>query len=165
MAFRKPTTQHGAAPGNGPVDLLGLTHDGTQSPRGSWGITRRTARKRRRRTKKAWWRWWRAHRQAPLNDHYRRLGLKRRGHCQYDGMRGHFRVRDEVRRDAEKAWRYWLSRRSRTRAIGWEKCQRRLQTSVLPTPTIVPTIGSVMQGRTVMRRSGAETPVTEAPYA
>ena len=68
------------------------------------------------------------------------LGLKLRGHFQYDGRRGNFRLRDEVRREAEKAWRYWLSRRSRTSAIGWETFQRLVQTSILPTAKIVHTI-------------------------
>jgi hypothetical protein len=45
-----------------------------------------------------------------------------------------------VLRSAEKAWRDWLSRRSSTRAIGWEKFQQRLETSGLPTPRIVPNI-------------------------
>jgi len=44
---------------------------------------------------------------------------------------------EEVRRSAEKAWRYWLSRRSSKSAIGWEKFQQRLETYVLPTPKIV----------------------------
>jgi RNA-directed DNA polymerase len=140
MAFRKPATPQGAAPGNGTFDFLGLTHYWTKSRRGYWVIKRRTARKRLRRTKKALWRWCRATRQAPLKDQYRMLCLKLRGHFQYDGIRGNFRLLDEVRRYAEKAWRYWLSRRSSTRAIGWAKFQRLLQTYVLPTPKIVHTI-------------------------
>jgi hypothetical protein len=139
-AFRKPATPQGAAPGNGTFDFLGLTHYWTKSRRGSWVITRRTARKRLRRTKKALWRWCRANRHAPLKAQYRRLCLKLRGHFQDYGIRGNFRWLDEVRRYAEKAWRYWLSRRRSKSAIGWEKFPRRLQTSVLPTPKIVHTI-------------------------
>jgi RNA-directed DNA polymerase len=140
MAFRKPATQHGADPGNGTFDCRGLTHDWTKSRRGYWVIKRRTARKRLRRTKTALWRWCRANRHAPRKDQYRMLCLKLRGHFQYYGLRGNFRLRDEVRREAEKAWRYWLSRHSRTSAIGWETFQRLLQTSILPTPKIVHTI-------------------------
>ena len=84
-------------------------------------IKRRTARKHRCRTT----------RQAPVKDQYQRLCLK---------LRGHFRLLEEVRRFAEKAWRYWLSRRSSKSAIGWEQFQRLLQTYVLPTPKIVHTI-------------------------
>jgi hypothetical protein len=42
-----------------------------------------------------------------------------------------------VRRYAEKAWRYWLSRRSSKSAICWEKFEKLLTTYVLPTPKIV----------------------------
>jgi RNA-directed DNA polymerase len=68
------------------------------------------------------------------------LGLKLRGHFRYYGIRGNFRLLEDVRRYAEQAWRYWLSRRSSKSAIGWEQCQRLLQTYVLPTPKIVHTI-------------------------
>ena len=140
IAFRKPATQQGTDRGNGTFDFLGLTHYWTKSRRGYWVIKRRTARKRLRRTKKALWRWCRANRHAPLKDQYRMLCLKLRGHFQYYGIRGNFRLLDEVRRYAEKAWRYWLSRRSSKSVIGWEKFQRLLQTYVLPTPKIVHTI-------------------------
>jgi len=140
IAFRKPEARQASADGNGTFDFLGLTHYWTKSRRGYWVIKRRTARKRLRRTKKALWRWCRANRHAPLKDQYRMLCLKLRGHFQYYGIRGNFRLLDEVRRHAEKAWRYWLSRRSSKSAIGWEKFQRLLQTYVLPTPKIVHTI-------------------------
>ena len=68
------------------------------------------------------------------------LCQKLRGHFQYYGIRGNFRLLEEVRRYAEKAWRYWLSRRSSKSAIGWEKFQKLLETYVLPTPKIVHTI-------------------------
>jgi hypothetical protein len=68
------------------------------------------------------------------------LGLKLRGHFRDYGRRETLRLREEVRRLAEKAWRYWRSRRSSTSAIGWEEFQRLLQTYVLPTPKIVHTI-------------------------
>ena len=128
-----------SADGNGTFDFLGLTHYWTKSRRGFWVIKRRTARKRLRRTKKALWRWCRTNRHAPLKDQYQMLCLKLRGHFQYYGIRGNFRLLEEVRRYAEKAWRYWLSRRSSKSAIGWEKFQQLLQTYVLPTPKIVHT--------------------------
>jgi hypothetical protein len=137
MAFRQPDTRKGPAQGNGTFDCLGLTHDWTQSRRGFWVSTRRTARTRLRRTKKALWRWCRTNRHAPLTSQYQRRCLKVRGHFRYYGMRGHFRLLEEVLRCAEQAWRYWLSRRSRKSAIGWETFQPLLQTYVLPTPNIV----------------------------
>jgi hypothetical protein len=100
-------------------------------------IKRRTARKRLRRAKKSLWRWCRIHRHAPLKYQYQRLCLKLRGHFRYYDIRGNFRLLEDVRRYTEKAWRYWLSRRSSKSPIGWEQFQQLLETYVLPTPTIV----------------------------
>ena len=80
------------------------------------------------------------HRHAPLKYQYRMLCSKLRGHFQYYGIRGNFRLLEEVRRFAEKAWRYWLSRRSSKKAIGWEKFAKLMQTYILPIPRIVHTI-------------------------
>jgi RNA-directed DNA polymerase len=137
IAFGKPDARQASAKGKGTFEFLGLTHSWAKSRRGFWVIKRRTARKRRQRTKTSRWRWCRTNRHAPVTYPYRMLCLKWRGHFRYDGMRGNVRLREEVRRDAEKAWRYWLSRRSSKSAIGWEKFQRLLQTYALPTPKIV----------------------------
>ncbi len=112
IAFKKPTPRKATAEGNGPCDFLGLTHDWTNSRRGFWVITRRTAKKRLRRTQKLLWQGCRNHRHTPLKDQYRMLCLKLQGHYRYYGVRGNFRPREEVLQDAEKAWQYWLSRRS-----------------------------------------------------
>jgi RNA-directed DNA polymerase len=137
IRFRKPTTRKGSGDGNGTFDFLGLTHYWTRSRRGYWVIHRRTARKRLRRTKKALWRWCRANRHLPLKDQYRKLCQKLRGHFQYYGIRGNYRLLSEVRRHAEKAWRYWLSRRSHKSAISWEKFQKLKAVFGLPIPKIV----------------------------
>ncbi len=139
-AFRKPDACEGSEDGNGTCDFLGLPHDWTRSRRGLWVIKRRPAGKRLRRTKKSLWRWCRTNRHAPLQYQYQRLCQKFRGHFLYDGIRRNFRLLAEVRRHAEKAWQYWLSRRGSKKAIGWEKFEKLLQTYVLPTPRIVHTI-------------------------
>src|SRR5712691_5513895 len=165
MAFRKPAGHSGATPRNGTCDVRGLTHDWALSRRGFGVITRRSARQRCRRPKQSLWRWCRANRHAPLKDQYPRLCLKWRGHLRYYGMQGNFRLLEEVLRSAEKAWRYWLSRRSSTSAIGGEKFQQLLETSVLPTPRIVHNISWAMQGSTVMHQSRAGTLAPEEPDA
>ena len=137
IAFRQPDTRTGSAPGNGTFDFLGLTHDWTPSRRGFGVSKRRTARKRLRRTKKALWRWCRTNRHAPWTSQYQMLCLKLRGHFRYDGIRGHFRLLEEVLRFAEQAWRDWLSRRSSKSAMSGETFQKLLKTSVLPTPPII----------------------------
>ena len=137
IRFRKPTTRKGSGDGNGTFDFLGLTHYWTQSRRGYWVILRRTARKRLRRTKKALWRWCRANRHLPLKDQYRMLCQKLRGHFQYYGIQGNYRLLSEVRHHTEQAWRYWLSRRSHKSAISWEKFQKLKAVFGLPIPKIV----------------------------
>jgi RNA-directed DNA polymerase len=137
LAVGRPEARPGADQGNGTCDFLGLTHDWARSRRGFGVITRRTARKRLGRAKKAWWRWCHTPRHTPLQDQYHMLCLKRRGHFRDDGLRGNFRLLEEVRRYAEKAWRYGLRRRSSKTPTRWEKCQKLLETSVRPTPKIV----------------------------
>jgi hypothetical protein len=128
IACRKPEAHQGLAPGNGTFDCLGLTHDWSRTRRGFWGIKRRTARKRLCRTKKSLWRWGHLNRHAPLQDQYQQLCQKLCGHFQYFGIRGNVRLLEEVRRYAEKAWRYGLSRRSSKSPIDWEKFQKLLTT-------------------------------------
>ena len=163
MACRTPEAPQGSDRGTGPGPLLGLPHSWTPARQGAWGMKRRTARKRWRRPKQSLWRWGRTHRHAPLPYQYPRRCAKRRGHWQSDGLRGHVRLLEAGRRGAEKAWRYGVSRRSRTRAMGGKKCGKLLQTSLLPLPGIVHTIGLALQGRTGMRQRRAETLVTEEP--
>ena len=137
IEFRKPTPRKGSGDGNGTFDFLGLTHYWMKSRRGYWVINRRTARKRLRRTKKSLWRWCRANRHLPMKDQYRMLCQKLRGHFQYYGISGNYRLLSEVRQHAEETWRYWLSRRSHKGAISWEKFQKLKAVFGLPIPKIV----------------------------
>ena len=137
IAFRKPQGHQETSKGNGTFDFLGLTHYWSRSRRGYWVIKRRTASKRLRRTKKSLWRWCRANRHAPVKYQYQMLCQKLRGHFQYYGIRGNLRLLEEVQRYTEKAWQYWLSRRSSKSSIRWEKFEQLLETYVLPTPKIV----------------------------
>ena len=100
-------------------------------------MQRRTASTRLRRTKKLRGRWGRSNRHAPLQYQYQRLCSQLRGHCQSYGMQGNFRLLEEVRRFAERAWRYWLSRRSSKSALKWDKFEKLMRTYILPIPRIV----------------------------
>jgi RNA-directed DNA polymerase len=137
IAFSNPRARQGTTEGNGTFDFLGLTHYWAQSRQGYWVIKRKTARKRLRRTTKALWRWCRINRHLPLQAQYAMLCQKLRGHFQYYGMRGNYRLLDVVRRRAEEAWRFWLSRRSHKSAISWERFQQLRKVFVLPRPKIV----------------------------
>jgi hypothetical protein len=52
-------------------------------------------------------------------------------------MQGNVRLPEEVRRCAERAWRYWLRRRRRKRTLKGEKFEKRMRTALLPIPRIV----------------------------
>jgi len=56
------------------------------------------------------------------------LSLKLRGHFQYDGLRGNFRLLEVIPHYTEKAWRYGLRRRSSKSAICGETFQQLLET-------------------------------------
>ncbi len=135
LSFGKPsrneTRGHG---GCGTFDFLGFTHDWARSRQGYWVIKRKTASKRQRRAKKALWEWCRRNRHLPIPAQHKQLSLKLQGHFLYYYIRGNYRQLDLLRRFVERAWRYWLSRRSQRGSITWEKFARLLKTFPLPKP-------------------------------
>ncbi|MCL0088804.1 reverse transcriptase domain-containing protein [Dehalococcoidia bacterium] len=137
VRFGKPNSRKEGASGNGTFDFLGFTHYWAKSRRGYWVIKRETARKRMRRTMKAIWRWCERNRHMPLKEQFKELSQKLRGHFQYYGIRGNYRMLEVVFEHAEKTWRYWLSRRSHKSAISWEKSERMQLSYLLPKPKIV----------------------------
>ena len=122
--------------GDSTFDFLGFTHYWGKSRSGTWVIKRRTSGKRLRRAKVAIWRWCRKERHSSIKDQYRMLCLKLRGHFQYYGIRGNYGFLESVKAFVEKAWHYWLSRRSNDGYIRWAKFQELLKVFVLPTPRI-----------------------------
>ena len=135
LSFGKPsrneTRGHG---GCGTFDFLGFTHYWARSRQGYWVIKRKTASKRQRRAKKALWEWCRRNRHLPIPAQHKQLSLKLQGHFLYYYIRGNYRQLDLLRRFVERAWRYWLSRRSQRGSITWEKFTRLLETFPLPKP-------------------------------
>jgi RNA-directed DNA polymerase len=120
-AFQRPPNRAPSARGKGTVDFLGFPHYWATMRRGYWVIKRKTVGKRLRRCMKGIWTGGRENRHAPLNEQYRALGAKLRGHYQYDGIRGNFKRREAVFEYTERAWQYGLSRRSHTGHLNWQK--------------------------------------------
>ena len=137
VVFSKPTSQEGVARGRGTLEFLGFTHYGAWSRRGYGLIKRRRAKKRLRRTLKALWPWCRSNRPLRLTEPYRVLCQKLRGHYQYYGIRGNYRLLEEVFEQTERAWRYWLSRRSQKGTLTGDKIERWRTQFPLPTPRII----------------------------
>ena len=134
IRFQKPSFTKGK--GNGTFDFLGFTHFWARSRQGYWVIKRKTAKKRLRSAMKSLWQWCRNHRHDSLLDQYKMLCLKLRGHYQYYGIRNNYQMLQVVKDRAEKAWRYWMSRRSSKSSIRWDKFERLRQSFPLPKPRI-----------------------------
>jgi len=138
VAFMPPPYQEKSAEGKSTFDFLGFTHFWAKSRRGDWVIKRKTMGKRLRRTMKAIWQWCRENRHDYLSEQYKALCSKLSGYYQYYGIRSNYKLLEVVYEHTERAWRYWLSRRSQRSRISWLKFTASLRDKMpLPKPRIV----------------------------
>ena len=136
-SFRNPDRKPKGEVRNGTFDFVGFTHYWAKSLKGNWVIKRKTASKRLRRTVKSIWIWCRNNRHMPGKEQYQIFCSKLRGHFQYYGIRCNMRSMEKVYEQAKRAWRYWLSRRSHTGKVIWEKYELFLERNPLPSPRII----------------------------
>ncbi len=154
LAFQRPPSRAPSARGKGTVDLLGVTHYWAKTRRGYWVIKRKTVGKRLRRFMKGIGTWCRAHRHAPLNEQYRAVCAKLRGQYPYYGLRGNFKRLEAVFEYTERAWPYWLSRRSHKGHLNWQKFEGAVcQKLRFPHPRIIHNIEQARASK-VMRQTG-----------
>jgi hypothetical protein len=138
VEFKPPPFREKLAKGKGTFDFLGFTHYGAKSRRGYWVIKRKTIGKRLRRSMKAIWSWCGENRHESLIEQYRVLCSKLRGYYQYYGIRGNYKMLEVIYEHTERAWRYWLSRRSHKGHISWQKFTASLREKLpLPKPRII----------------------------
>ncbi|MBW2584402.1 MAG: hypothetical protein JRE36_12665 [Deltaproteobacteria bacterium] len=134
--FRRPPSKV-KGKGKGTFYFLGFTFYWSKSRRGYWVIKKKTIGKRLSRYMKRLWQWCRANRHEPIKEQYRTLCTKLRGYYQYFGVRSNYKPLEVVFEHAEKAWRFWLSRRSHKGGISWEKFEKIRASFPLPRPRIV----------------------------
>ena len=134
---RPPSTVKGKGKGRGTFDFLGFTFYWSKSRGGYWVIKKKTAARRLSRFVKGLWQWCRENRHEPIKEQYRRLCSKLRGYYQYFGVRSNYKALEVVFKCAEKAWRFWLSRRSHKGGISWRKFEQIRASFPLPKPRIV----------------------------
>jgi hypothetical protein len=89
--------------------------------------------KRLRGFMKRMWDWRRENRHKPLREQYDALCAKLRGYYQYFGIRGNYKLLEVAFEHTERAWKFWLSRRSHKSYITWRKFIDSIR-SIMPLP-------------------------------
>jgi group II intron reverse transcriptase/maturase len=141
VPFRPPdrSDRSGSRPGT-PADtfeLLGFTHYWGRSRKGNWVVKRRPAAGRLRRAIRTVAQWCRCNRHRPLAEPQHTLSQKLRGHFAYYGITGNGEALHRFRDAVARAWRQWLSRRSRGNFRPWDWFTRLLARYPLPPALVV----------------------------
>ncbi|MGB8224922.1 MAG: group II intron reverse transcriptase/maturase, partial [Polyangiales bacterium] len=141
IEFRRPDL---SKDGDGPAtfDLLGFTHHWGLSRKGKWIVKRRTAKDRFSRGLRRVAEWCRVHRHDPVGMQQRRLGQKLRGHYSYFGITPNYESVQRFFHEVKAIWRKWLSRRSNSRRLNWDRMHALLERFPLPRPRIVHRFGT-----------------------
>ncbi len=137
LSFGKPAYSKEITRGDNTFDFPGFTHYWARSRQGNWVIKRKTSSKRVRKTIVAMREWCRQNMHRPLEEQYRILSWKLRGHFQYFGVRCNMRAMEAVRYFVRRGWKYWLSRRCHKKAMDWGKFEKLQESMLLPLPKIV----------------------------
>jgi RNA-directed DNA polymerase len=117
-------------------DFLGFTHYWEKSRRGKWVVKRKTASDRFTRFLRQLNLWCQGNRHAPMPWQHAKLLSKLRGHYGYYGITGNSKSLGSLHYWAMRIWRKWLSRRSRTSNLTWERFNLLLERYPLPNPRI-----------------------------
>lgn len=134
IKFGRPPKKAKGQQKSGTFDFLGFTYYWGRSLKGYPVIKKKTARKRLTRYLKMTWNWCKENRHDPIGEQHQTLCAKLRGYYQYFGVRSNYKAIEAAYEHTEKAWRYWLSRRSHKGKVLFETLQ---ETFPLPKPRIV----------------------------
>ena len=125
VEFNRPRTDPPKGGPRGPragtFDLLGFTHYWGRTRRGGWAVKRKTAADRFSRALRRIAEWCRTHRHHAVKEQWLALCLKLKGHFGYYGITGNSKALDNFRYRAKRVWQKWLSRRSQTAHVAWDR--------------------------------------------
>jgi len=139
--FRKPKEPGDTGErGPGSFDLLGFTFLWAKSRKGNWVVKQRTAKSRLRLALSRVKEWCKINRHRPIGEQQQALAQKLRGHYGYFGITGNSRGIAKFRREVDRLWRKWLSRRSQKSRLNWEIFNRLLKRYPLPAPIAIHSI-------------------------
>jgi group II intron reverse transcriptase/maturase len=137
LPFGRPSSSVQVDKRNDTFSFLGFTFFWSKTQKGYWTVKKKTIGKRLCRFVKTVWGWCRDNRHKPLKQQHGARSLKLQGYYQYYGVRGNFKALEVVYEATEKAWRYWLSRRSHKGRGSFAKFERIRATFPFPKPRIV----------------------------
>jgi group II intron reverse transcriptase/maturase len=125
-------------------DLLGFTHYWGKTRKGGWAVKRRTMKSRLARSIQKIEQWCRKNRHRPIQEQWKKLCEKVRGHYAYYGITGNSCSLGKFLFQVHRSWQRWLNRRNSKRKLTWEKFNLLLARYSLPTPKVV---HSVFKGK------------------
>jgi RNA-directed DNA polymerase len=118
-------------------DFLGLTHYCTKSRHGGFLVGHRTSAKKFQKKVKELYTWFKLQRNAlTLEDLWKMLTMKLRGHYQYYGISGNYRGLYRYYRCALRIAFKWLNRRSQRKSFNWAQFMLYVKKYPLPKPYI-----------------------------
>jgi len=123
--------------------FLGFMHYWGKSRKGNWIIKRSTEKGRFARALKKVSDWCKRNRHLPISEQHAQLTRKLTGHYYYYGITGNSRRLANFRYQVIRVWRKWLSRRSRSGHISWEKFILLMRRYTLPPVRIMHSVYSV----------------------
>lgn len=136
VQFSRPYWRRGKGPGS--FAFLGFTHYWAKTLGGGWTIKRKTLGKRLSRFLSGIAEWCKANRHEAMSEQYRILSAKLRGHYQYYGVRGNFKMLEVAYEHAQVVWKRWLARRNSKNRMSWEDYEAKVvKLFELPKPRIV----------------------------
>jgi RNA-directed DNA polymerase len=136
VQFSRPYWKQGKGPGN--FAFLGFTHYWAKTLSGGWTIKRKTQGKRLNRFLSGIGDWCKENLHRAIDEQYRILSAKLRGHYQYYGVRGNFKMLEMAHEHSRAKWKKWLGRRNSKDRMSWEKFAAKVEAEYrLPLPRIV----------------------------
>jgi len=136
VQFSRPYWRRGKGPGS--FAFLGFTHYWAKTRQGGWTIKRKTVGKRLSRFLSGIAEWCKANRHEAISEQYRILSAKLRGHYQYYGVRGNYKMLEVAYEHTEGVWKRWLTRRNSKDRMSWAGFAARVKEIFdLPRPRIV----------------------------
>jgi hypothetical protein len=116
----------------------GLRITGPRRAKVGWTIKRKTNGKRLSRFLSGINEWCKENLHEPMALQYRMLSAKLRGHYQYYGVRGNYKMLEVAYEHTRVMWKKWLGRRNSKNPISWERFAQQVATTfALPLPQIM----------------------------